>query len=58
MALQYMPGGYMTIAAIAEVLGGKKVLRKEIETSSELAKATRAGLSGASSIRFSAPRLA
>jgi putative toxin-antitoxin system antitoxin component (TIGR02293 family) len=40
-----MPGGYMTIAAIAEVLGGKKILRKRIETSSDLAKATRAGLS-------------
>jgi putative toxin-antitoxin system antitoxin component (TIGR02293 family) len=40
-----MPGGTMTIAAIAEVLGGKKTLRKEIETSSDLARATRAGLS-------------
>jgi putative toxin-antitoxin system antitoxin component (TIGR02293 family) len=45
MALQLMPGGAMTIAAIAQVLGGKKVLRKEIETSSDLAKATREGLS-------------
>jgi putative toxin-antitoxin system antitoxin component (TIGR02293 family) len=35
----------MTITAIAEVLGGRKALRKEIETSSDLAKATRAGLS-------------
>jgi putative toxin-antitoxin system antitoxin component (TIGR02293 family) len=35
----------MTIAAIAEVLGGRKSLRQKVETSSDLAKATRAGLS-------------
>lgn len=35
----------MTIATIAEVLGGKKNLRREVETSSDLAKATRLGLS-------------
>jgi putative toxin-antitoxin system antitoxin component (TIGR02293 family) len=35
----------MTIAAIAEVLGGKRALRQKIETSSDLARATRAGLS-------------
>ncbi|MBV8113587.1 MAG: DUF2384 domain-containing protein [Silvibacterium sp.] len=35
----------MTIAAIAEVLGGRKALRQKVETSSDLAKATRAGLS-------------
>lgn len=34
----------MTVAAIAEVLGGKKALRQKIETSSELVKLTRAGL--------------
>jgi len=34
----------MTVSAIAEVLGGRKALRQKIETSSELAKATRAGL--------------
>ena len=38
----------MTIAAIAEVLGGRKALRQKVETSSDLAKATRAGLSVAS----------
>jgi putative toxin-antitoxin system antitoxin component (TIGR02293 family) len=35
----------MTISAIAEVLGGKRALRQKIETSSDLARATRAGLS-------------
>lgn len=35
----------MTISAIAGVLGGNKKLRRRIETSSDLAKATRAGLS-------------
>jgi len=35
----------MTIAAIAEVLGGRKALRQKIETTSDLARATRAGLS-------------
>jgi putative toxin-antitoxin system antitoxin component (TIGR02293 family) len=35
----------MTIAAIAEVLGGRKSLRQKVETSSDLAEATRAGLS-------------
>jgi putative toxin-antitoxin system antitoxin component (TIGR02293 family) len=35
----------MTIAAIAEVLGGRKTLRQKIETSADLANATRAGLS-------------
>jgi putative toxin-antitoxin system antitoxin component (TIGR02293 family) len=35
----------MTISAIAEVLGGKRTLRLKIETSSDLARATRAGLS-------------
>jgi putative toxin-antitoxin system antitoxin component (TIGR02293 family) len=35
----------MTIAAIAEVLGGRKAFRQKVETSSDLAKATRAGLS-------------
>ena len=35
----------MTIAAIAEVLGGRRALRQKIETSSDLARATRAGLS-------------
>src|SRR5271156_1032753 len=35
----------MTIAAIAEVLGGRRPLRQKIETSSDLARATRAGLS-------------
>ena len=34
----------MTVAAIAEVLGGKKALRKNIETPSELVELTRAGL--------------
>jgi len=34
----------MTIAAIAEVLGGRKAFRQRIETSSDLARATRAGL--------------
>ena len=34
----------MTVAAIAEMLGGKKALRKNIETSSELVELTRAGL--------------
>jgi putative toxin-antitoxin system antitoxin component (TIGR02293 family) len=34
----------MTIAAIAEVLGGRKAFGQKVETSSELAKATRAGL--------------
>jgi putative toxin-antitoxin system antitoxin component (TIGR02293 family) len=40
-----MTGGIMTITAIAEVLGGKRTLRKKIETSAELTKATRGGLS-------------
>jgi len=35
----------MTIAAIAEVLGGRKVFGQKVETSSELAEVTRAGLS-------------
>ena len=35
----------MTIAAIAEVLGGRRALRQKVETSSDLARATRAGLS-------------
>jgi putative toxin-antitoxin system antitoxin component (TIGR02293 family) len=35
----------MTVSAIAEVLGGRKALRQKVETSSDLAKATRAGLS-------------
>jgi putative toxin-antitoxin system antitoxin component (TIGR02293 family) len=35
----------MTIAAIAEVLGGRKAFRHKVETSSDLASATRAGLS-------------
>ena len=35
----------MTIAAIAEVLGGRKALRQKIETPSDLAKATRIGIS-------------
>ena len=35
----------MTISAIADVLGGRKTLRQEVETSSDLARATRAGLS-------------
>jgi putative toxin-antitoxin system antitoxin component (TIGR02293 family) len=35
----------MTIPAIAAVLGGKKALRRKVETSSDLANATRAGLS-------------
>ncbi|HTD56912.1 MAG TPA: antitoxin Xre/MbcA/ParS toxin-binding domain-containing protein [Silvibacterium sp.] len=34
----------MTIAAIAEVLGGRKAFGHKIETSSDLAEATRAGL--------------
>jgi len=34
----------MTISAIAEVLGGRKALKRKIETSSDLARATRAGL--------------
>ena len=34
----------MTVAGIAEVLGGRKALRKQIETSSDLARATRGGL--------------
>lgn len=34
----------MTISAIAEVLGGKKALRLRVETSSDLARATRAGI--------------
>jgi putative toxin-antitoxin system antitoxin component (TIGR02293 family) len=34
----------MSIAAIAEVLGGKKAFRQKIETSSDLARATRRGL--------------
>jgi putative toxin-antitoxin system antitoxin component (TIGR02293 family) len=34
----------MTIAAIAEVLGGRKAFGHEVETSSDLAEATRAGL--------------
>jgi putative toxin-antitoxin system antitoxin component (TIGR02293 family) len=38
----------MTVAAIAEVLGGRKIFRHKIETSSDLASATRAGLSVAS----------
>jgi putative toxin-antitoxin system antitoxin component (TIGR02293 family) len=37
----------MTISAIAEVLGGKKALRKEVETSAELVELTRAGLPAA-----------
>jgi putative toxin-antitoxin system antitoxin component (TIGR02293 family) len=35
----------MTISAIAEVLGGRKALRQDVETPSELAEVTRAGLS-------------
>jgi putative toxin-antitoxin system antitoxin component (TIGR02293 family) len=35
----------MTISAIADVLGGRKILRRDIQTSSDLARATRAGLS-------------
>ena len=34
----------MTVSAIAEVLGGKKALKKKIETPSDLAELTRAGL--------------
>jgi putative toxin-antitoxin system antitoxin component (TIGR02293 family) len=34
----------MTIAAIAEVLGGKRALKRKIETSSDLVELTRAGL--------------
>lgn len=34
----------MTVAAIAEVLGGKKTLKRKIETSSDLMELTRAGL--------------
>ncbi|HMF79165.1 MAG TPA: antitoxin Xre/MbcA/ParS toxin-binding domain-containing protein [Bryobacteraceae bacterium] len=34
----------MTISAIAELLGGRKVLRKDVETTSELVDLTRAGL--------------
>ena len=34
----------MTISAIAEVLGGRRALKRRIETSSELAELTRAGL--------------
>lgn len=33
----------MTVAAIAEVLGGTKTLKKKIETSADLAQATRGG---------------
>jgi putative toxin-antitoxin system antitoxin component (TIGR02293 family) len=39
-----MPGGEMTIGAIADVLGGPKRLRQPIQTSSDLAEVTRAGL--------------
>jgi putative toxin-antitoxin system antitoxin component (TIGR02293 family) len=35
----------VTISAIADVLGGRKTLRRDIQTSSDLAQATRAGLS-------------
>jgi putative toxin-antitoxin system antitoxin component (TIGR02293 family) len=35
----------MTVSTIAEVLGGKKALKQKIETTSDLARATRAGLS-------------
>ena len=35
----------ITIAAIAEVLGGRKALRHRVETSSDLERATREGLS-------------
>jgi putative toxin-antitoxin system antitoxin component (TIGR02293 family) len=38
----------MTISTIAEVLGGRKALGQKIETSSDLARATRAGLSAGS----------
>jgi putative toxin-antitoxin system antitoxin component (TIGR02293 family) len=34
----------MTVAAISRVLGGKKVLKREIETTSELVSLTREGL--------------
>jgi putative toxin-antitoxin system antitoxin component (TIGR02293 family) len=34
----------MTVAAISRVLGGKKVLKREIETTSELVSLTRQGL--------------
>ncbi len=34
----------MTVSAIAELLGGKKVLRKDVETTSQLVELTRAGL--------------
>ena len=37
----------MTVAAIAEVLGGKKALRKNVETFSELVELTRMGLPAA-----------
>jgi len=39
-----MSGGGMTVAAIAEVLGGKKALKRKIETSSDLVELTRTGL--------------
>jgi putative toxin-antitoxin system antitoxin component (TIGR02293 family) len=35
----------MTVSSIAEVLGGRKALKKEVETALELAEVTRAGLS-------------
>jgi len=34
----------MTVSAIAEILGGKKALKKRVETSAELVALTRAGL--------------
>src|SRR6266540_584677 len=39
-----MPGGAMTVNAIAEVLGGKKVLKRKISSSDDLVRLTREGL--------------
>ena len=39
-----MPGGIVTVSAIAEVLGGRKSFRKQVETSTDLVEITRAGL--------------